>query len=180
MKENLELLLFQKYLETKNEWRLSKFSTDKKIQSKLENEMLEIKKEVKEYEDNQSSTRSKNAIYDQIQSYIDSINMAIPGLKLLRDQSMMHRDTLFGNFLKDIYTLLKDEIYGIHKPIYLFYTTDQKEIEIGNTVEIENFREFLENEKKELFSLPSTNFIVLENYYEELRDRIIKKFGIKN
>lgn len=180
MKDNQELLLFQKYLEAKNKWMLSKFYSEKETQSELENEMLILKDQTIEYEDNKLSIRSKNSIYDQIQSYIDSINMAIPGLKLLRDQSMMHRDTLFGNFLKDVHTLIKDEIFGIHRPIYLFYTTDQKEIESGNTVEIDEFSNFLENEKKELLSLSSINFIVLENYYEELRDRIIEKFGVRN
>jgi hypothetical protein len=91
----------------------------------------------------------------------------------------MHRDTLFGNFLRDIRVLMTEKIYGFQNPVYLYYTTDQSEVEKNNTVEISDFTQFLENEKTILRNLQTLNFITLDEYFAELRERIIQTFGIQ-
>lgn len=175
-----ELELFQKYLKIENELRMLKFDPNSELESELNDELESLKDELENIENNEFSIKAKNAILSQIDSYIDSINRAIPGLKLLRDQSMMHRDTLFGNILKDIRTLMTEKIYGFQNPVYLHYTTDEREIKNNNTVEISDLSSFLRNEKNLLTELQNINFISLNAYYEDLRTRIIEHFKISN
>jgi len=174
-----ELKLFQKFLKTQHSLMLLRHNPNDDVENELNETLEETKNNLENFGNNDLSLKAKYAIYDQIQAYIDSINSAVLGLKLLRDQAMMHRDTLFGNFLRDIRVLMTEKIYGFQNPVYLYYTTDQSEVEKNNTVEISDFTQFLENEKTILHNLQTLNFITLDEYFAELRERIIQTFGIQ-
>ncbi|MBU2905807.1 hypothetical protein KO529_13490 [Arenibacter algicola] len=137
----------------------------------VEAEIAEKINELQEIEDKKYSRKAKNSMYSQIQAYITEINKVKEGLKLSRNQGLGLENYLFSGILNDLRYYIIDDFGGHRIPAYLMYTRSDE-----NSVEVSELSDFLNTELHNLSEIENPNYIKLREFYEDFKNRMIKKF----
>lgn len=138
--------------------------------AEAETRKKEIISMLMDVEDKSSSLTARSMMLRQLNAYIERIESARTGLRLVRNQSMMFENYLFTSIYHDLVRYTKDEISTFATP-YLIYTYSTE-----NTVDRNVLCDFLRNEIVILNRIPSLNYIELINYATGLIERLEEQF----
>ncbi|SHM83999.1 hypothetical protein [Flavobacterium saccharophilum] len=143
------------------------YQTQKEIEHKIDlvtTDLIDIA-------DKSQSEETKYSVINQLNHYVEQINLARPGARLTRNQGMMLENMLFGNISMDINNIISHGARGAHIPAYLEYTLSEK-----NSISIPELSTFLNNEILIIRSIENVNFIKLRDYYNQFRIRVQSQF----
>lgn len=121
---------------------------------------------------NSDSLKTHHGIIMQFQQIIKELEGARPWLKILRDQGTISEHQVLGNILWTISQHLRHEHIGTFGYVVQYFTTDQD----IPSIEIPEMVDFVRDEVRILGNLTTINYVVLNQYYVDLRDRIISRF----
>ncbi|WP_268847903.1 hypothetical protein [Flavobacterium aestivum] len=164
---NLKMSMFYVHFANNEDEKQIANNNRNKIQDKID--LLKI--ELRDIEDKTQSQKAKFGIINQLNHYVEQINLVRPGLKLTRKQDMLLENMLFSYISMDIYRQISEKVIGSHIPAYLHYTDNEKD-----SIEIPELTEFLKNEISIVKSIENVDYIKLQDYYQGFRQRMVDKF----
>lgn len=142
-----------------------------RTQKEIENKIDLITTELIDIADKNHSEEAKYSVINQLNHYVEQINMVRHGARLTRNQGMILENMLFGNISMDINNVILRGGQGGHIPAYLEYTLSEK-----NSISIAELTAFFKNEILIVQSIEKPNFIKLRDYYNGFRIRIQSQF----
>lgn len=138
---------------------------------KIEDQIGEIEGRLIEIDDKTFSQRARKAMISQLETYVLEMSKAKEGLRVDRNQRLILKNYLFSMIIRDMEHLIQDEPLGHHSPNNLVYT-----YRIENSVHISELSEFLNSEIGVLRETDKINYVVLRNYFQGFKTRIIASF----
>lgn len=136
----------------------------------VDNEIETTKIQLRDIKDKAYSARQRQTLIDQLREYKNQIRTIRHPYRLLPTDSINIENSLFSNLNSHMKAIAIGRQWGIHIPI-LGYTRDE-----NNSVEIENFTEFLDDEIERIRNIEIVNFVNLKTYQEEFQIRLIERF----
>ena len=138
--------------------------------AEVDNQIETTKIQLRDIQDKSYSERQKQTLIDQLREYKNQIRTIGHPYRLLPTDSINIDNSLFSNLNSHMKAISIGRQWGIHIPI-LGFTLDQ-----NNSVEIENFTEFLDDEIERIRNIETVNFVNLKTYQEEFQIRLIERF----
>ena len=139
--------------------------------NEIDNKIELVKIELRDIKDKTESQNSKLGVINQLNHYIEQINLARPGARLTRNQSMILENMLFGYISMDIYRQISEKSFGANIPAYLHYTYDEKD-----SISIMELTEFLKNEIRIVKEIEDVDYVKLMAYFINFKKRVHDKF----
>lgn len=163
----LQTILLDINLAEDDKERQAAFSRKNEMDHKIEL----IKIELRDIKDKTESQNSKNGVINQLHHYIEQINLARPGARLTRNQSMVLENMLFGYISMDIYRQVSEKSFGANIPAFLHYTYDEKD-----SISIPELTEFLRNESRIVGEIEDVDYVKLLAYFVNFKKRVHDRF----
>jgi len=163
----LQTILMDIHLANDDKEKQAAFRRKNEIDDKIE----WIKIELRDIKDKTESQNSRQGVINQLNHYIEQINLARPGARLTRNQSMVLENMLFGYISMDIYRQVSEKSFGANIPAYLHYTYDEKD-----SISIPELTDFLRNEIRIVREIAEVDYVKLMAYYINFKDRIHDRF----
>lgn len=116
--------------------------------------------------------KAKAVIIKQLQEYIIQIRKGrLQDLKLSRTQGIEMGNHLLDTMIRDIHSLIVDNIYTINYLPNLLFARDHE-----SSIEITDLTKYLEQELQLIDAIETNNFIKLKAFARAFEDRISKEF----
>lgn len=136
----------------------------------VDTQISDLKVQLEGIEDKKFSLAAKQNMIEQMRVYIQNIGNRRMPIHLSRYENIFMTNSLFINLAGHIKNIAIGRQMGIHIPFLEFTYTDP------NSIEIEFFLEFLNQEILNIRNIEIVNFVNLNNYYLEFQQRLISRF----